>query len=81
MVPGLARRPVWESASVMAEVEEGRAGGCGHFYWGWVIVIFEKHKNLGHDRMAVWVQPYSINLCITRLTVGRPALDSLIYSL
>jgi hypothetical protein len=24
MVPGLARRPVWESASVMAEVEEGR---------------------------------------------------------
>jgi hypothetical protein len=56
MVPGLARRPVWGSASAMAEVggwwrKGGRPEvheGVGAFIGRWVTVIFEKQKSMGY---------------------------------
>jgi hypothetical protein len=59
MVPGLARRPVWGSASAMAEAGDGgrerKGGETGEVHEGvcafigrWVIVIFEKQKSMGY---------------------------------
>jgi len=65
MVPGLARRPVWGSASAMAQVggrwrKGGETGGVrrrGHFYWEVGDCNFRKAEEYG-------VYGYRINLCI-----------------